>query len=274
MQYINISLNALFSALLAPVRATGPWPGIMVIALVASVLVLLIFKITSNQRLVRRRKDRFLARVLELVLFKDDIIVNLGAFGRVLVANMRYLSTLAGPLLVSILPLMLIMIHANVWFGARSLHAGESALVKARFTDKFPVMNQSVSLEASKNIVIETEPVRAPSINEISWRLRVGNGHNGWINININGEHIHKTIALGNALTGVSRRRIQGRFRHALENPLERPLPKTSPLVLLEVHYPASNLMLFGKRLHWLVVFLVLCLVFGWLLKKPLGVVI
>ena len=69
---------------------------------VGSAVLLLVFKLASNRRLVRRTRNQAVARILEFLLFRDDIVVNLGAFGRVMAANLAYLGSLLLPLLVSL----------------------------------------------------------------------------------------------------------------------------------------------------------------------------
>jgi len=274
MTALNTILNRLFDALLGPFRAASPWPAMIVVSLVATVLILLIFKLTSNARTVQRKKNRALARLLEFVLFKDDIIVNLGAFGRGMVANLAYLGTLMLPLLASLIPMVLILVQAACWFSARPLQPGETTVITARLQDNLPVMNQTMALAASPGLVIDSDPVRAPSRNEVSWRLRVASAGAGWVDLIVNGTPIRKSVAAGRTIGRLAPVRPQAGFWAELTNPGEIPLPDGSPVTAITVQYPATGLPLSGHSHHWLLVFCVLTLVFGILLLKPLRVVI
>ncbi len=121
MTVINAILNRTFDLLLAPFAGTSPWPGMIVVSALAGILILLIFKYTSNQNTLKRKKNRALARILEFLLFKDDLIVTLGAFNRVMVANVKYLGQVLIPLGVSLVPLVLVLVQLNAWFSVRAL---------------------------------------------------------------------------------------------------------------------------------------------------------
>ncbi|NQU11013.1 hypothetical protein HQ590_09500 [bacterium] len=173
MSLVRAISNGLFDVLLAPFRTANPWPGLLAVALFTAVLVLLIFRVASRPATVRRRRDRLLARVLELVLFEDDLVVNLGAFGRVLAANGRYLAALLIPLALSLVPVLLILAQADAWFGWRPLQPGETTVVTARFAAVAPGLTEDATLTTSAGLRVETWPVRVPSRNEVSWRVRV-----------------------------------------------------------------------------------------------------
>jgi len=145
MQYVNSILNRVFDLALDPFSGMSPWAGMCAISLLASVLVLLVFRACSDRSLIKRRKGKFVARVLELALFRQDVVVNLGSFGRVLAANFWYLAALLRPLMVSIVPLLLILVQVHSFFAYRPLRVGETALIKARLPAELRVMNQSLS---------------------------------------------------------------------------------------------------------------------------------
>lgn len=257
----------------------SPWPAMLAVSFLTSILILLVFRVTSNRASVRRKKDRLLARVLELALFKDDIVVNLGAFKRVMAANLSYLAELIKPLCLNVLIFVLILPQVSAWFGAHPLRPGEAVILTARFLEEFPVMEQAVSLEPSAAIAVETDAVRIPSKNEISWRIRADRSRqersgNSWIDVNINGEKIRKEVTISRTLAQTSRIRLPRGFWNELKNPAEPPLPQDSPLASIEVRYPQHEFALGKLPLNWTGAFIVLTLLFGFLLKKPLGVVI
>lgn len=278
MTVLNAILNRTFDLLLGPFQAEGPWPAMVLVSLVTTMLILLIFKLTSNAKTTQRRKNRALARLLEFVLFKDDVVVSLGAFGRSMVANMAYLGTLTLPLLASLIPMVLIVIQVSCWFSARPLRQGETTILTARLQDSVPVMGQTLTLTPSSSIVVDSEPVRTPSQNEVSWRLRVTSAYAKdakWVDLNVNGAAIRKSIVAGlPTVSRLSPARPPAGFWAELTNPGEAPLPPDGPVTELTVRYPPAGLTLGGRSYHWLLVFCVLTLVFGGLLLKPLRVVI
>lgn len=269
MRFLQAIFNGLFDLILAPFRTESPWPGLVAVSLVTSVLVLLLFRLASKPATVRRRRDRLLARVLELVLFKDDLVVNLGAFGRVLVANAQYLATLLIPLALSMIPVTLILVQAYAWFGMRPLRPGETTLLTARFSQALPT---DVTVTTSAGLQVDSQPVSAPSCNEISWRIRAGAAGAEWADVTAGGQTQRKSIGVWRALLAVSAQRNTGGFWNTLTSPREQPLPAGSSLERLAVTYPVRELRICGRAVNWLVAFFVLTMVFGFVLKKPLGV--
>ena len=77
---------------------------------------------------------------------------------------------------------------------------------------------------------------------------------------------------MGRTLAAVSTERNSGGFWSALAWSREPPLPADSSLQQLAVTYPVRELRVFGWNVNWLLAFFVLTMVFGFALKKPLGV--
>ncbi|HNU78613.1 MAG TPA: hypothetical protein PKM75_09635, partial [Prolixibacteraceae bacterium] len=65
-----------------------------------------------------------LGRILELVLYQHDVVENIRAFGRLVLANLGYMRRLLWPLVLSLLPLVLIMAQLSAWYEQRALPAG------------------------------------------------------------------------------------------------------------------------------------------------------
>lgn len=272
MTFVNSIFNAAFDLIMVPFRMENPWPGLVAVALITSIVVLLIFRVASKPKAVRRSRDRLLARVLELVLFKDDLVVNLGAFGRVLVANAQYVGTLIVPMVFSMVPVALILVQTYVWFGLRPLLPGEAALLTVQFSPSTSPLQQEATLDTSTDLKVESMPVRVPSRNEVSWRIRVGDGASGWVDVTTGGQTTRKDIVVGRTLAAVSSQRSAGGFWESLIHPREHPLPSGSSFERLAVTYPARTIQVCGKSVNWLLAFLVLTMAFGLILKKPLGV--
>src|SRR4030043_1188364 len=124
MGLINSIPGNVFALLLPPFRSLNPWAGMAFISLLTGLLMLLIYRLTSNQSGICRVKDKIKAHLLELRLFKDNMGVTMKAQGQILQANFRYLGLNLKPLLVMIVPLILILAQLNLWFGSEPLAVG------------------------------------------------------------------------------------------------------------------------------------------------------
>jgi uncharacterized membrane protein (DUF106 family) len=268
MWVLNSVLDKLFDVLFLPFRNMSPWVGMVLISLLTSFLMLFIFRHTSNQAGIKKAKNLIKAHLLELRLFPDDMRVQFRAQGRILLANLKYIGHNSKPMLVMIVPVLLILIQLNLWFGARSLKLGESALLKVKLIgDRFP-SEVTVNLEPPPQIVIETPPLRIEDEAEIDWRVKATENGLGRLTLAIGSETIVKDVAVGTKpLSKISTLRVGRNVLDQVFNPGERPLPSGSIVRSVEFKYPAARMDLFGRRIHWLVVYFVLSIIFGFAFK-------
>ncbi len=271
MSFLNLLNGFLGDALLRPF--SNPWTALAAAALVTSLLMLLVIRWTSSPAAIRRAKNRLLARVLELVLFRHDALVSFTAGGWILTANLAYLRTLLWPLAVSLVPCLLILAQLACWFDARPLQVGEPALIEVKLRAGLPVIDRPAFLSGANAVRVETEGIRLPQLSEIDWRLRGARAGMDAIEIHYGDEPpVQKQIVVGDDFRKVSRRRIQAGLWEQFLNPAEPPLDNAQSVVQVEVRYPARQLYLGNLEIHWLVAFLVLTIVFALFLKRPLNV--
>ncbi len=64
----------------------------------------------------------------------------------------------------------------------------------------------------------------------------------------------------------------QATLSAAIFEPGESPLPRGSVLESIEVEYESAEVPFLWWRLNWLVLFFILSIVFGFIVKGPLGV--
>ncbi|HOI45163.1 MAG TPA: hypothetical protein PLX50_06090, partial [Candidatus Aminicenantes bacterium] len=132
---LNSVIGAIFDALLWPFRRMNPWFGMIAVSWLTALLMLFIFRRTSNQDGIRAVKNKIKAHLLELRLYKDSLGVSLKAQGQILLANLKYIGYNSKPMLVMIVPILLILIQLNLWFGAQALSPGQTALVKMKLDE-------------------------------------------------------------------------------------------------------------------------------------------
>lgn len=273
MGTVNAVLNWLFDVLLYPFRALNAWWGMLAVSLLTGLLMLAVFRLTSNQAGIRAAKDRIKAHLLEMRLFKDNFRVSLGAQRRILAANGRYLAYSARPLLVMIVPLLLLLVQLNFRFAYEPLVPGEPALVKVRLEAGVDPLRTAVALEAPALITVETPPLRIAEESEVDWRIRPEAPGAAVLTVIADGRRYEKSVRAGGSDLGrLSPLSVRGRFPEALLYPAEPALPAGGPVRSVEVVYPERRLSLFGLDLHWLVAYFVLSVLLGFILKRPFKV--
>jgi uncharacterized membrane protein (DUF106 family) len=273
MQVVNLVVNRLFDFLFLPFRSLHPWLGLIFISLLTGLLMLFIFKWTSQQAGIRKVKDKIKAHLLELRLFKDSLDVTLKAQGQILRANLRYIAYSAKPMLVMLIPLLLILAQLNAWFGYRSLDVGEAALLKVKLESGTNPLELEWKLESPPALAVETPALRIEQETEVDWRIRPQEAGEFNVTLEMGVHDVGKTVLVGGRrLSRISPLRVKHSLWDEFLNPGEKPLPAALPIKSVEVTYPPRRLNFLGIRLHWLIAYFALSIVFGFALKRPFKV--
>jgi hypothetical protein len=284
MTALNAAITRVMDVFFRAFAWGGPWAQITALALVTAVLALLIFRRTSNQRAIRRLKDRIISHLLEIVLYRDELRVVLRAQRALLWDNLRYLAHSLVPLAVMVVPMAILLIQADLRLGRRALRPGEPTIVAVKLRSDADLLGK-LSLSVPPGIALETPPVRIPALNEVDWRVRARRPGLWHLRFSYGGAGFQsayggagprpapeaKQIVVGNAGGRISTQRVSGWWQHLL-HPGEPPLPAAGRFASVTVSYPSAPLRLFGWRMHWLWPYLVLTLLIGYLLKGPLRV--
>ena len=270
---LNKVLTFLFAVVYEPLKWLGTFWSLVIISCLAGLFLVWVFGKVSNQEAIRRTRDRLSGELLGLRLFKDDLRVFFGIQFQVLVWTFRYLRHSLVPMLILMVPTILILIQLNYRYGLRPLRVGEQAVVKVRLRDATVLaQGAQLTLTAPANLKIETDGVRIPELKEICWRVRGVSP--GRFDLTVSGgqEKVTKQGAVGGRFEGVSSVRTGEGWLTSLLYPGESPLPSQSAFASIEILYPKLDIIMLGKHLSWLILFLVVSLVFGYAFKGVLGV--
>jgi uncharacterized membrane protein (DUF106 family) len=273
MWTFNSLLGKAFAILILPFRSLNPWWAMLLVSLLTGLLMLIIFKYTSNQAGIRRTKDRIKAHILEMRLYQDSLAVSFKAQGGILRANLKYMSHSLKPLAVMIVPVLLILIQLNFWFGYASLKTDQPTLLKLKLKENVNPMELDARLLPAPGLNIETPALRIEEENEIDWRISFREKGSYSLAIQVGTEQLNKKVEVAQpALSRLSPRRVDQSFWDQLFYPTEPPLDKASAVQRIEVKYASTGLPLLGWRMHWLIAFFILSVLFGFALKGVFGV--
>jgi len=273
MWIFNSILGQIFEILFIPFQNMNPWVAMIVVSLLTALLMLLVYRYTSNQKGIKKVKNKIKAHLLEIRLFKDSMSISLKAQGKILLANFKYIALNFKPLLVMIIPIILIIIQLNFWFGYDSLKQGQATLLKIKLEEGHNPLQQNISLDPSSEIKIETDPLRIEEDYEVNWRISPQSKGNHDLSVVIGSHSITKSFASElRALSRISPIRYNHNFINNLLYPMERPIPKDLPVKSIEVIYPVRYLNLFGWNIHWLIAFFALSIIFGFAFKGVMKV--
>jgi uncharacterized membrane protein (DUF106 family) len=268
MHIVNLVFGLAVDAVLWPFRGLAPWFGMTAVSFLTALLMLEVYKLTSNQAAIRRAKDRIKAHLLELRLYKDNMRVTLRAQAGILKANLAYMAANLKPLAVMIVPLVLILAHLSLWFDRAPLAPGEETLVKVGLEKSADPLSLALEIEAPPGLEVSSPAVRIPDEHEVVWRIKALAAGNAKLVLRVAGRTIEKSVTVGGRpLTMVSPLASRGSFWKQVLYPGERPLPAGTPVRSVEVLYPPDRLIAFGFGVHWLVAYLILSIAFGFAFK-------
>ncbi len=270
IEFFNRCLVWVFSLVLWPFGGVDPiWP-LFLVSFLTGLAMLWVFGRVSKQGRIKRVKKSIQGNLLGVTLFQHDVRVVLGLQGRILRETLTYLKHSLLPMLVVIPPLLVIVIHLNLYFERAPLPLGSSAIVKARLAPGWD-LEQKVRLVAPEGVIVETPPVRILANNEVSWRVRAERAGRHQLRIQIGEETVEKELYAGKRWGAVSPFRT-GSSLHLMQFPGEAPIPPGSQVEVVGVSYPELPLDVIGWDLHWLVLFFLLSVASAFIFRGPLGV--
>lgn len=273
MWVFNSIFGKIFNIIFLPFRSMSPWVAMIIVSFMTGLLMLFIFRFTSNQKEIKKVKNKIKAHLLELRLYKDSLSISLKAQGNILRCNLKYISYSAKPMLVMIIPIILILIQLNFWFGYESLAPGQKAIFKVKLKDNYNPLEIDLNVESSSGLTIETLPLRMEEENEINWRISAKEKGIHNINVILKGERVTKTVAVAQKpLSKISPIKIRRNFIDELLYPVEAPIKSDMPIKSLEITYPTKGMNLFGWHIHWLIIYFALSIIFGFAFKGILKI--
>ena len=259
-------INLVFEILFYPFKNLPPIWGLIVISIITGIVMLIIFRYTSNQKEIKKAKDKIKAHIFELVLYKDSLRVILKAFKNILKYNVAYLKQTLIALVFVIIPVIIILIQFNFRYEYRSFKSNESFLVKLKLNKHLNEV-QHVKLTVSNNLKIGSQVLRIPENNEYDWRIKIEKSGIHELMFEIGEMEEKKIIDAKQRLAMLSPVKVGHNFFKLLFNPGEVPLAKDSIVESINIRYPHRQLDIYGLHVHWLVVFFVISLIAAFGLK-------
>jgi hypothetical protein len=241
--WLNAVANALGTWGLAPISALPGWLSATLIAALTGLLLLVIFKHTSNQRAVRRARDDIKANLLALKLFKDSTFVSLRAQGAIFAGAFRLLLLAIVPMAVMTGPVVLLLGQLGAWYQYRPLRVGEEAVVTLKLNGGPEFPWPAVRLEPSEGIEVTVGPVRVLSKREICWNVGARQSGRQRLVFHVDDLAVDKELAVGDGFMRLSKQRPAWDWSEALLYPCERPFGPDSPVQSITIDYP--------ERLSW-----------------------
>ena len=149
--------------------ASLPLVIVVLVSVVTGLVMVVVFRYTSDQKAIRSAKDKLKAHLLAVRLFQDQLPVVLRSYGRILRGTATYLRLAFRPLLFVIIPITILIVQLDHYLGLVPFRAGESFLITTQASNANTL--DDVSLQLPQGIAATASPVHVPASNEIVWRV-------------------------------------------------------------------------------------------------------
>jgi len=270
MDLFNGAINAILRAFFTAFSWAPPIVGLALLSVLVSIGMLWVYQKTSNQEKIRAVKRRLHALLLEMRVYADEPRVTLRTQRALLAANVRYMGLALRPAMWMAIPVALLLVHLEAFYGRAPLPPGKEAIVTAAL--RGPGSGPAPELLPPAGVEVSAPPVRILDQGQVSWRVRPVGDVSGELRFRIGGRTIAKTIEAGGRPRFIPGKSVRPLFS-ALWHP-DEPRIEAEDVEWVEIRYPDADVALWGIRMNWLVWFVIISMLAALALRKRFGVAI
>jgi len=260
---VNQVLNILFGVLFWPIQWLTPLLQVVIVSIPAAVIVLSIYRMVSNQSAIRNSKDKIVAHLLEIRIFRDDLRVLLGSQLRVFLNIGRYLLHSFIPVAFMLLPFGLFMAQIESRFAFQGLENGKESLLSVQIGTERPVSSLTVNLIPQSGIDVVTPPFRLDATGEVLWRVKATETGRHLVVTQVGDRQTERFVIVGD-VQGVMPMKYHANDVRSLLYPHEESLSPDSQIIAMKIDYPRARAVFMGlSSASWLFVGFVMLFAFA-----------
>jgi hypothetical protein len=256
--------------------ANTPLLLVLAISIVIGLLMVIVFRYTSDQKAIGRAKDQLKAHLLAVRLFQDQLPVVMRAYGRILRGTGSYLRLAFTPFLIAILPITFLIVQLDRYFGWLPLRPTQTFLVEARVDDPNAFSDAALQLPpelaSSAPAVHIAKDEDKEKDKEVVWRVVAEREGKYEIQIAAAGQTVSKQVVVSPGLARISPVRLKDNFWERIFTSGEPALAENSPIQSITVSYPPRIIGFAWMEWNWIVLFFVVSLIAGFIFKSVLGI--
>lgn len=243
---------------------------VILLSVVIGLVMVIVFRYTSDQKAIHVAKDQLKAHLLAVRLYQDQLPVVLRAYGRIIRGTGRYIRLAFRPLLLVIIPLTFLIVQLDRYLGFLPFEPHQPFLVKVQTAS--PEMLNVLSLQLPPEVTVSAPAVHIPANNEVVWRVVAEKDGRYDLNVLADGQSYAKQVVVSPGVTRVSPVRLRDQFWERIFTSGEPALPESSPVQAIAVTYLPRSITFAWTEWNWIVLFFVLSLVAGFIFKEVLGI--
>lgn len=261
-----------FSLLLKPFEEGNAHGGLIFISVLTGIVMLFLYKFTSNQTALKIIKSRISAYFLEMRLYKDDFSIVSSSLKNIFATNLQYMKLALLPAIIMILPVILIMIQLNLRYAHTGLEQGSSALLRVRFEEGIDILRKNIDLRVGDGLSKDSAAFRIPPLKEVGWRIGVVESGIHMAIVSVDGKEIAIPIVATKKIVPCYTDFERGGIRAAIFNPGAPRVPTGIGVVSIKVEYPKRTFSWGLFRFSWLWSFLIISMASGLIIKSALKI--
>ncbi len=232
MQLYNNIASAIFDVLLAPFGHGFAYFDLLLWPVLMGVGALVVYKYTSNQKAITAIKKQISMHLLEIRLFRDDLLQVLKSTVTIVAKNFIYIAHNLTPMVVMIVPMVALMVQLVAHYAYAPSQPGDVELLRVRLDPDSPVKASDISLTLPDGVRLDAPVVRSAD-GRVFWRLKAERAGDHVLKIDAGGRSIEKIWAVGGEPRKIPVKRLRG--LEAVLYPGEEALPSSSPLLSIEL---------------------------------------
>ncbi len=272
MNFLTKNLVWLGDVFFAFLAMFSPTVILWIISALMGVVMLLVWRYTSNQEAIADVRRKISAHLLASRLFKDDLSVTFRAQRQIIWQALRLLLHSIRPMLIMTVPFVLVMAQIGLRYEHRAVMPRQSVRVKATLKRADAVMKTGCELQLPGGITADPgDPCRVTPLRTVDWRLRPDNPGAYRLSFGSGSDIVEMPLIVGARFPHLSSIR-GGSFFERLLYSAEPSIPESSVFESIEVYYPKRSTPIFGWDVHWLISLLVLSILFALIFKPFLKV--
>ncbi len=267
MDFFIRALTKIFDLMLLPFSHFNPIYGLVFISVILGIVFLKIFGLVSNQKSIKKVKDKIKAHILAVVLYRDNFKISIKSILKLLGYNFVYIKKILIPLFFMSIVFIFVFGQMDLRYGFDPLRIGEETVLKIKADKKSNI--RDFLLESSNNLTITTPALRINENNEIYWKFLA------------NSDGIHKLTLIDDlkkkheieVFVGNNRRKIpHGKYKSWFKRILYPGFEPLKTINVITIRYPTTKYKIFNFHLNWLTIFFIVSIISGLLFKRFLNV--
>lgn len=259
MSTLTLIITRFFDVLVAPFgehRAAG----LIALSLLMGACLTLLYRATADAPRIRRTRDLFKARILEMRLYPDDFVLINRAMLGALAAQGAYLRAAARPILIVALVAIPVFLQIEARYAHAPLAPGARTLVTARLKPGLDARTVPTRL-AGNGVSVDSLSVRSSTGRDVTWRMTVTTPGTHDVQLSAYGQSYVFPLRASGDSRAIGDERSARSLTGAITGIGMPVIGNDSAIDHVSVRYPDASYTIMGTRTSWITAFLAATLV-------------